>query len=156
MKRKIQRLSLGLAAFLAAVNLSAAATNAAVRVVSADWQQTNGPLNTMFKFCVGAGRANEGLRADWQRQLTVAHRECGFEYIRMHGLFTDDMGVYRDYNGNPNFMVANISVNHSWHRQFLFLGRPQIPTVQFEQQFPFRCRRSVPLHFDGTRFARQQ
>ena len=56
----------------------------------------------MFKFCVGAGRANEGLRADWQRQLTVAHRECGFEYIRMHGLFTDDMGVYRDY-GKPEY-----------------------------------------------------
>ena len=73
------------------------------RIISADLQQTNGPLNTMFKFCVGAGRANEGLRADWQRQLTIAHRECGFEYIRMHGLFTDDMGVYRDYNGKPEY-----------------------------------------------------
>ena len=50
----------------------------------------------MFNFCVGAGRANEGLRADWQRQLTYAHRECGFKYIRMHGLFDDDMGVYRE------------------------------------------------------------
>jgi xylan 1,4-beta-xylosidase len=70
------------------------------RIISADLRQTNGPLNTMFKCCVGAGRANEGLRADWQRQLTVAHRECGFKYIRMHGLFDDDMGVYRDY-GKP-------------------------------------------------------
>ena len=60
-----------------------AATNETPRLISADLQQTNGPLNTMFKRCVGAGRANEGLRADWQRQLTVAHRECGFEYIRM-------------------------------------------------------------------------
>ena len=50
----------------------------------------------MFNFCVGAGRANEGLRADWQRQLTYAHHECGFKYIRMHGLFDDDMGVYRE------------------------------------------------------------
>ena len=23
----------------------------------------------MFKECIGAGRANEGLRADWQQQL---------------------------------------------------------------------------------------
>jgi xylan 1,4-beta-xylosidase len=74
------------------------------RIISADLQQTNGPLNTMFKFCVGAGRANEGLRADWQRQLAYAHRECGFQYIRMHGLFTDDMGVYREDNhGNPEY-----------------------------------------------------
>ena len=58
----------------------------------------------MFKFCVGAGRANEGLRADWQRQLRFVHRECGFTYIRMHGLFTDDMGVYReDKSGKPEY-----------------------------------------------------
>lgn len=56
----------------------------------------------MFEFCVGAGRANEGLRADWQRQLRRAHDECGFRYIRFHGLFTDDMGVYfEDKQGNP-------------------------------------------------------
>lgn len=102
MKRKLCSLALGLAACCAAVNLSLAATNEAVRVVSADLQQTNGPLNTMFKRCVGAGRANEGLRADWQRQLATARRECGFEYIRFHGLFTDDMGVYRDY-GKPEY-----------------------------------------------------
>ncbi len=57
----------------------------------------------MFKFCVGAGRANEGLRADWQRQLTYVHHECGFQYIRMHGLFTDDMGVYREERGVPQY-----------------------------------------------------
>ena len=88
MKRKINCLALGLAAFFAAVTLSNAAASETPRLISADLQQTNGPLNTMFKFCVGAGRANEGLRADWQRQLAVAHRECGFQYIRMHGLFT--------------------------------------------------------------------
>ena len=83
MKRKIHHLALGLATVLTAINLSAATTNETERVISADFKETNGPLNTMFKRCVGAGRANEGLRADWQRQLTVAHRECGFEYIRM-------------------------------------------------------------------------
>jgi xylan 1,4-beta-xylosidase len=100
--RTIYCLATGLAAFFAGMVLSDAATNETPRIISADLQQTNGPLNTMFKFCVGAGRANEGLRADWQRQLTIAHKECGFEYIRMHGLFTDDMGVYRDY-GKPEY-----------------------------------------------------
>ena len=93
-----------LAAFFAAIDLSGAATNETVRFVLADLRQKNGPLDTMFKRCVGAGRANEGLRADWQRQLAYAHRECGFEYIRMHGLFCDDMGVYReDSQGNPEY-----------------------------------------------------
>jgi xylan 1,4-beta-xylosidase len=46
------------------------------RVITADFRQVQGPLNMMFKKCVGAGRANEGLRADWHRQLTFAHRKC--------------------------------------------------------------------------------
>ncbi|AKC82798.1 glycoside hydrolase [Verrucomicrobia bacterium IMCC26134] len=75
----------------------------AERIVSADLRQIKGPLNTMFKTCVGAGRANEGLRADWQRQLTRVHEQCGFNYIRMHGLFCDDMGVYHDRAGRPEY-----------------------------------------------------
>jgi xylan 1,4-beta-xylosidase len=83
------------------------------RIVSADLRQTNGSLNTMFKFCVGAGRANEGLRADWQRQLTIGHRECGFQYIRMHGLFDDDMGVYRD-SGKPEYNWQYVDELHDF------------------------------------------
>jgi xylan 1,4-beta-xylosidase len=102
-KRTIRCLTFGFVAF-AAIDLSVAAKGETVRLVSADLRQTNGQLDTMFKFCIGAGRANEGLRADWQRQLTYAHRECGFQYIRMHGLFCDDMGVYReDSHGNPEY-----------------------------------------------------
>jgi len=92
-----------LATLLGAASVCFAATNETTRVISADLRTTNGPLNDMFKFCVGAGRANEGLRADWQRQLTYAHRECGFQYIRMHGLFCDDMGVYREEKGVPQY-----------------------------------------------------
>ena len=102
LKRRVRNFALGLALLWAAAVVANAATNETPRLVSADWQQTNGPLNTMFKFCVGAGRANEGLRADWQQQLACVHRECGFEYVRMHGLFCDDMGVYRDY-GTPEY-----------------------------------------------------
>ncbi|HUK81700.1 MAG TPA: glycoside hydrolase [Verrucomicrobiae bacterium] len=104
MKQKKCCLALCVATGFASSDLSGAATTETGRVVSADLKQINGPLNAMFKRCVGAGRANEGLRADWQRQLTYAHRECGFEYIRMHGLFNDDMGVYReDKQGHPEY-----------------------------------------------------
>ncbi|MDP4271097.1 MAG: glycoside hydrolase [Bacteroidota bacterium] len=80
------------------------------RVISIDFNQTTGAMNTMFKECVGAGRANEGLRADWQQQLTYVKKECGFKYIRMHGLLTDDMAVYtEDSKGNPiyNYMYVD-------------------------------------------------
>ena len=53
---------------------------------------------------VGAGRANEGLRADWQQQLATVQKEIGFKYIRFHGLLSDDMGVYsEDPNGPPQY-----------------------------------------------------
>ena len=48
---------------------------------------------------VGAGRANEGLRADWQQHLKIVARECGFRYVRFHGLYHDDMHVYNEVNG---------------------------------------------------------
>jgi len=74
------------------------------RVINVDFRNSKAPLNTMFNECVGAGRANEGLRADWQQQLAYVKKECGFRYIRFHGLFTDDMGVYReDRNGKPEY-----------------------------------------------------
>src|SRR4051812_19461003 len=74
------------------------------RTIDLDFKKTAGPLNTFFKECVGAGRANEGLRADWQQQLAYVRKECGFKYIRMHGLLTDDMAVYKeDSKGNPEY-----------------------------------------------------
>src|SRR5690554_4227271 len=57
-------------------------------------------LHHVWNACVGAGRANEGLRADWQAQLTEAVHRLGFRYLRFHGLFHDDMFVYRaSYGG---------------------------------------------------------
>ena len=73
-----------------------------VRVITADLNQVKGETKTVWRKCIGAGRANEGLRADWQEQLRLTKKECGFEYIRMHGLLHDDMGVYfEDKAGNP-------------------------------------------------------
>ncbi len=53
------------------------------RVIAVDVAQSKGQLNRSYQMCVGAGRANEGLRADWQRQLRVVKQECGFKYIRL-------------------------------------------------------------------------
>jgi xylan 1,4-beta-xylosidase len=87
------------------------AQNTAERIIKLDYNQIKGPLNTMFRECIGAGRANEGLRADWQQQLAITKKECGFKYIRMHGLLTDDMGVYReDRKGNPEYNYQYIDV----------------------------------------------
>lgn len=81
------------------------------RTIKVDFNKEAGKMNTMFKECIGAGRANEGLRADWQQQLALIKRECDFKYIRMHGLLTDDMAVYReDQKGNPEYNYQYVDV----------------------------------------------
>lgn len=53
--------------------------------------------------CVGAGRANEALRAGWLEHLEKVQTNCGFEYVRFHGLFHDDMFVYAEKNGKASY-----------------------------------------------------
>jgi xylan 1,4-beta-xylosidase len=92
-----------IAIFLILTSLTATAQNKiGLRRIDVDVNRTEGLFSRSSNLCIGAGRANEGLRADWQRQLKVAHEECGFQFIRFHGLLSDDMGVYfEDKNGKP-------------------------------------------------------
>jgi xylan 1,4-beta-xylosidase len=88
---------------------------AQTRNINVDFNKVKGKFSTMFKECVGAGRANEGLRADWQQQLAIVKKDCDFKYIRMHGLLTDDMGVYReDSKGNPEFNYQYVDVLYDY------------------------------------------
>ena len=73
----------------------------AERVIAADWNQIQSPTPQLFHECIGAGRANEGLRAEWQRQLQLCQDEIGFKQIRFHGLLSDDMGVYSENPRRP-------------------------------------------------------
>jgi xylan 1,4-beta-xylosidase len=81
------------------------------RTIAVDINKEKGALNKTFNECIGAGRANEGLRADWQNQLRTVKQECGFRYIRMHGLLSDDMGVFKvNQEGKPEYNYQYIDV----------------------------------------------
>ena len=71
--------------------------------INIDYGKKGKPLPHMWSKCIGAGRACEGLRADWQKQLKTAVEECGFEYIRFHGLLAEDMFVYREESGIEHY-----------------------------------------------------
>jgi len=80
------------------------AQTAGAREIVVDAAKVIGPHSTMPLMTVGAGRANEGLRADWQAQLATVQQEIGFKYLRFHGLLHDDMGVYaEDASGKPMY-----------------------------------------------------
>jgi xylan 1,4-beta-xylosidase len=92
------------AAVLAALVAMPLAGLAQNRVIDVDVKQVDGKLDRMFNLSVGAGRANEGLRADWQQQLAEIKRDAGFRYIRFHGLLSDDMGVFKiDAKGKEQY-----------------------------------------------------
>jgi xylan 1,4-beta-xylosidase len=81
-----------------------AMSQAQQRNIDLDVTQVKGQLDHMFNLSVGAGRANEGLRADWQQQLAELRKDTGFRYIRMHGLLSDDMAVFRiDAQGKEQY-----------------------------------------------------
>ncbi len=52
------------------------------------------PFSHYWSVGTCAGRANEGLRTSWVEQLKLVKEHCGFQYLRMHDLFNDDMFVY--------------------------------------------------------------
>jgi xylan 1,4-beta-xylosidase len=78
--------------------------------LTADATGPGSPLVHFWSKVVGAGRANEGLRSTWQEELAVAAKYDGFQYVRFHGIFQDDMFIYReDARGNPvyNFQYVD-------------------------------------------------
>ena len=64
------------------------------------------PFTHYWSVGVGAGRANEGLRAGWLEHLNLVKEQCGFQDVRMHGIFHDDMFIY--------FQKANGEVVYNW------------------------------------------
>ena len=66
------------------------------------------PLPHFWEHTVGSDHAPMALRADWQQQLKRSHQELGFEYVRFHGLLSDDMGTVTSSNNSLLYSFFNI------------------------------------------------
>lgn len=64
-----------------------------MREITVNMNREKGALNRYFKRCIGAGRAAEVMRYTAFEQLKQVQRDIGFEYIRFHGLFHEEMGI---------------------------------------------------------------
>lgn len=72
------------------------------RQITIDLKNVKGEFSKTPLSIVNAGRAAEGLRKDWQDQLRIVRKECGFEQMRFHGILNEEMGVYKeDAQGKP-------------------------------------------------------
>nr|WP_039695736.1 hypothetical protein [Streptococcus gallolyticus] len=54
-------------------------------------------LNKHWTFSVGGDHAKQALRIDYIRQLKFIHDELGVDYVRFHGIFTDDMHTLNSF-----------------------------------------------------------
>ncbi|MBN1937220.1 MAG: beta-xylosidase [Anaerolineae bacterium] len=77
-------------------------------------KQPGQPITPYWRVCVGGGRVGEALRADFQKHLELVQREMPFQYIRMHGLFHEDMMAYHEEKGRPivNWQYVDLVYDH--------------------------------------------
>ena len=54
-------------------------------------------FRNLTNYCVGTGRLDLALHAEYQQQLAAVQEKCHFKYIRGHGLFSDQMGIYQEW-----------------------------------------------------------
>jgi len=99
--------------------LAGGAAVAQSRVIVADAGAESRPRDRMADFSVGADYPAVTGREDALAQLEIARAELGFRYIRFHAIFHDDMGVYREVDGQPVYDFTKIDALYD---RFLAMG----------------------------------
>ncbi len=56
-------------------------------------------------YCVGTGRLGLALTEEYLKELEYVQKMIGFSYIRGHGLFSDDVAIYHEYEENGETKV---------------------------------------------------
>ncbi|MGB4777337.1 MAG: helix-turn-helix domain-containing protein [Microbacterium sp.] len=73
------------------------------------------PLRHTYRRVTTVGRAKELLYEDVRAMLSEWQRDVGFEFVKFHGLFGDDMHVYREDDlGNPvySFLLVDKVIDY--------------------------------------------
>lgn len=65
----------------------------AALIFNVDMKQPTKPFPHYWEACVGSAHATVAMRSNYQKHLTQCHDELGFQSVRFHGLFDDDMST---------------------------------------------------------------
>ncbi len=81
------------------------------------------PFNNNVDYCVGTGRLGLALTDEYLKELRFVQDMIGFSYIRGHGLFSDDVAIYQEYEENGETKVEyNYTYIDRIFDRFLELG----------------------------------
>jgi len=117
-------------------------------------------FNNQVDYCVGTGRMGLALQKEYYDQLKLVQEEIGFQYIRGHGLFSDDMAIYQEYEddeGNTkveyNFTYLDLvmdSYQSLGIKPFLELGfMPEKMASGNQTVFYWKGNVTPPKSYDG-------
>jgi len=77
--------------------------------ISIDTQALSRPFPHYWEQMFGSGRAILSLRDSYRRDLREVKKATGFEYIRFHAIFHDEVGFYnQDGHGNPIYNYSYV------------------------------------------------
>lgn len=62
-------------------------------------------FNNNVDYCVGTGRLGLALTEEYLKELAYVQEMIGFSFIRGHGLFSDDVSIYHEYEENGETKV---------------------------------------------------
>ena len=57
-------------------------------------------IDNKINYCIGTGRLGLALRKEYLDQLKFVQEKLHFKYIRGHGIFSNDIGIYHEYLDN--------------------------------------------------------
>ena len=78
-------------------------------VVAIDAQAPARAFPHYWEQMFGSGRAILSLRQSYRHDIRAVRRATGFEYVRFHGIFDDDVGVYgEDAQGRPVYNFSYV------------------------------------------------
>ena len=68
-------------------------------------------FNNYVDYCVGTGRLGLALTEEYLKELEFVQENIGFSYIRGHGLFSDDVSIYHEYEEGG---VTKVEYNYTY------------------------------------------
>lgn len=80
------------------------------KMITVNTDEENGQYPSNLTKMIGIGRASDFLNVNIQDQLIAAKSEVGFNRVRFHGIFSDNLMVFSLKDGNPqlNFRYINL------------------------------------------------
>ena len=91
------------------VELLGQANASQTEVITIDARAALHPFPHSWERMFGSGRAILSLRDSYRRDLREVKKATGFEYIRFHAIFDDEVGLYNeDEHGNPLYNYSYV------------------------------------------------